>query len=236
MQAGPIKYLRFLLSGQFWLTLIKLFLVFFVLFMLVIQIPELRYDTLGDRPVIIEGPSDLDPGLLRGSSYAKISATANFEHAFVYQRYGLSYTYFMLDPYGVQIIARAYGTDTSEWDTLSLFEGKLRPFAEQPFAYVIRGILLERFGITAAEDAYYIGVGDVPEANAWQIGSIIFAAIMLFLMVYFFFFFQRDRQKRVFSDPLDYINKGISGKSTQPEQTSSSKSEFAEPTGYDSSE
>ena len=235
MSKGIVRMLKVLVTGQFWLTLIKVFLVAFVLFMVVIQIPELAYDTLGNRPVVIDSPSDLDPRLLEGSSYAKISGTANFEYAFVYERYGLSYTYFTLDPYGIQIIARAYGADTTEWESMTLFEGKLRPFESQPFSYVISGIFAEQTGSAPASDAYYLGVGDIPAANGWQIGSIIFAVLMLAAMIYFFFFFHREGQKRLFSDPLDYLNKGIAGESTlkKDDSTDNSEKTESEPVGQE---
>ena len=225
-----LKTLKFLASGKFWLTSIKVFLIAFVLFMVAIQIPELRYDALGKRPVIINSAADLVPELLGGSSYAKIAGTANFDSAFVYERYGLSYIYFTLDPYGIQIVARAYGTDSGEWDKVTLFEGKLRPFDSQPFSYVIRDIFADQNdGQPPAPDAFYLGVGDVPAANAWQIGSMIFALLMLAAMVYFFFFFHRSSQLRIFSDPLDYLNKGISGTGDTGETSEKSKESNSEP-------
>ena len=199
--------LGFLVSGHFWLTLIKSLLIAFVLLMLYIQIPELRYDTLGGRPIDIGSPEDIVPELLRGSSFARVRGTANLENAFVYERYGLQYTYFTLDPYGLQIIARRYGSDVESWEGQTLFEGKLKPFDSQPFSYVIRDIFADQNGVSPSPDAFFLGVGDVPAANGWQIGSVALALVMLAAMVYFFFFFRRDKQKRWFSDPLDYLKK-----------------------------
>ena len=207
ISAGAV--LRFFVSARFWLGIIKVGLILFMLVLIVMQIPELLYDTLGNRPVIIESPEDLDPQLLTGTSYARIQGSPNFEEAFVYERYGLRFVYFTIEPYGRRIIARAYGADVNveEWKQRTEVAGKLRPFESQPFSYNIRDIYLEENGVPVPQDSYYLGVGDVPSINGWQVGSIIFALILLAAMVYFFFFFRRDRHEKFFSDPLDYLHK-----------------------------
>lgn len=210
--------LRYLVSPRLWIELAKLFILGFVLVMIIIQIPELMYDTLGDRPVVINSPDDLDPRLLEGTSYAQIQGTPNFEYAFVYERYGLRFTYFTLEPYGLRILARAYDVaDTSEWTQKTMIEGKLRPFDSQPFSYNIEEIFRDENGVAVPEDAFFLGVGDVPAADGWQIGSIVFALILFSAMIYFFYFFRRDRMKRHFSDPLDYLHK--EGKASSPKSS-----------------
>lgn len=205
--------LLYIVSGRFWLEVIKALFLAFVAFMIVIQIPELLYDTLGDRPVIIESPEDLDPQLLLGTSYAKISGTPTFENAFVYERYGLRFTYFTVEPYGLQILARAFEVrDTEAWEAKTQLEGKLRPFDSQPFSYAIQDIFEDENGVPLPEGTFYLGVGDVPATDWWQIGSMIFALVLFAAMVYFFYFFRRNQQHRFFSDPLDYLHKDQYGR------------------------
>lgn len=200
--------LLYLVSGRFWLEVIKALFLAFVAFMIIIQIPELLYDTLGNRPVVIESPGDLDPRLLNGTSYAQISGTPTFENAFVYERYGLRFTYFTLEPYELRILARAFEVrDTAEWEAKTYLEGKLRPFDSQPFSYAIEDIFEDENGVPLPEGTFYLGVGDVPATDWWQIGSMIFALVLFAAMVYFFYFFRRDQHHRFFSEPLDYLHK-----------------------------
>lgn len=201
--------LRFLVSAKLWLNAIKAFLIAFVLVLIAMQIPELMYDALWNEPVVIDSPEDLDPQLLEGSSYARIEGSPTFEYAFIYERYGLRYIYFTLEGYDRQVLARAYGQDVNleEWRQKTSVSGKLRPFEGQPFSYNIEEIFEDENGVAVPEEAYYLGVGDIPAINAWQVGSITFALILLGAMVYFFYFFKRDKQQKFFSDPLDYLNK-----------------------------
>ena len=196
-----------ILSGRFWLTLIKLFLLGIMLVMILLQIPELLYDTLENRPVRIGSSADLDPRLLKGTSFAIIQGSPNFEDGFDYIRYGIRFTYFTVDPYGTRIIARAYDVDTEVWEKMTELRGKLRPFSSQPFSYVIRELFAEKIGEEPADNTFFLGVNDVPKANGWQIGTVIFAILLFTAMVYFFFFFRRDKQRKFFSDPLGYLNK-----------------------------
>jgi len=194
--------LRFLVSGKFWIGLLKVAMLLFVALMIYMQIPELRYDSLADRPVIINSPADLSAGLLEGTSYAKITGTPSFDYAFNYERYGLTFTYFTIEEYGTRIIARGYDLTESDFDHQVLLEGKLRPFESQPFAYAVRDLFAEQSGVVPRDDAFFLGVGDIPGANGWQLGSLIFASVLFGVMFYFFFLFRRGRRSSIFSNPL----------------------------------
>jgi hypothetical protein len=118
----------FLLSKRFWLTVLKIFGLTFVGGMIWVQIPELRYDLGPKTPVQITRPEDLSMVRFPRATFVSIRGKPNFERAFVYRRYGLSYTYFHVDPYGMRLVVRTYGKVTDEWRKLNRFLGRLRPF------------------------------------------------------------------------------------------------------------
>jgi hypothetical protein len=184
-----------LLRKVFWLTLLKLFALAFVAAMILIQIPELVYDFGPEEPVEIPGPEELGPARFHRATFVSISGIPNFDRAFIYRRYGLSYTYFLIEPYGIHLVARTYEEVGDDWKTVTQFVGKLRPFGRQPFSYRIRDIYRERFQEEIPEDAYFLALYDVPEASAWQIGAVALAAVLWVAMFYMFFFFFR-RKKR----------------------------------------
>jgi hypothetical protein len=189
----------FLLRGRFWLSVLKVFLLGFVAMMIVIQIPEMRYDLGSKDPVRIESPAQLDSGLPERAVFASIRGHADFERAFVYQRYGLAYTYFTLDPYGLRMVVRTYEKVDRQWEELTRFVGRLRPFDDQPFSYRVEEIFQEQFQATIPEDAYFLALYDVPKLSGWQLGGVIFAAVVWAVMFYFFFFFKPRKRPVSFS-------------------------------------
>jgi hypothetical protein len=182
------------LRGRFWLTLLKLAALAFVALMVLIQIPELRYDFGPKTPVEITGEQELAPGRFQSPTFVSIGGEADFDHAFVYRRYGLQYTYFLIRPYGIRLVARTYERVDDDWKNITRFLGKLRPFRRQPFSYRIRDIYRERFDIRIPEGAYFLALYDVPKPSGWQIGAVIFSGLLWIFMVYMFFFFRRARR------------------------------------------
>lgn len=180
----------FLLRKHFWLTLLKLLALAFVAWMITMQIPELQYDFGPKEPVLISRPDELTRQRFPSSRFVAITGKPNFDKAFVYQRYGLSYTYFNIAPYGPRLVVRTYDKVTDEWKKLRRFVGRLRPFNRQPFSYHIRDIYRDKQGVTIPEGAFFLALYDVPRLNGWQIGAVIFASILWFVMLYAFFFFK----------------------------------------------
>jgi len=185
--------LPFLLRKNFWLTVLKVLALAFVAFMLIVQIPELRYDFGPRQPVDIGGDGELAPGRFARATFVSLQGTPDFDRAFIYRRYGLEYTYFLIQPYGVRLVARTYEKVDDDWKTITQFVGKIRPFARQPFSYRIRDIYRERFDVEIPRDAYFLALYDVPQPSGWQIGAVIFAAILWGVMFYMFFFFRWRR-------------------------------------------
>jgi len=184
----------FFLRKVFWLNLLKILALLFVGAMILMQIPELRYDLQEARPVFITGQDDMTQERFSSSTFVSISGTPDFEKAFIYQRYGLSYTYFTVKPYGMRLVVRTYNPVTAEWKDLNRFLGKLRPFNDQPFSYRIRQIFQDKYQTEVPEDAFFLGLEDIPKVSGWQIGAVIFAGTLWMVMFYMFFFFERTRK------------------------------------------
>ena len=180
----------FLFNKKFWLFLVKCAALAFVATMIMVQIPELRYDFRTNKPLILSNPDELNNAHIDRSTFVAIEGTPNFDHAFVYQRYGMNYTYFTLDPYGFQLIARTYETVTGEWENIDRFLGKLRPFDDQPFSYRIRAIYKEKNQIVIPDNSYFLGLRDVPNPSGWQVGAMIFASTLWIVMFYMFFIYR----------------------------------------------
>jgi len=185
----------FLFRKRLWLTLLKLLALAFVGGMVLVQIPELRYDFGPASPVTISGPEDLSPQLFTQATFVSIAGTANFERGFVYQRYGLDYTYFTIEPYGMRLVARTYNKVTDEWKELNRFLGKLRPFNKQPFSYRIRQIYWDNYKVDVSEGTFFLALDDVPKPSGWQVGAILFASMLWLVMFYMFFIYDGWRGK-----------------------------------------
>jgi hypothetical protein len=176
-------------TKRFWVILLKIIGLAFVGSMIVVQIPELKYDLGSKKPFEISSVEDLKPETIGRASFVTIAGVPNFDRAFVYQRYGLNYTYFIIEPYGMQVVARTYEKVNEEWNNLSLFVGKLRPFEDQPFSYRIREIYIEQHQEIVPHNAFFLGLDDVPKPSGWQIGAVCFAGTLWGVMFYMFFFF-----------------------------------------------
>ncbi|MCF8131484.1 MAG: hypothetical protein K9N10_23500 [Deltaproteobacteria bacterium] len=184
----------FIFRRKFWLHVLRIFGLVFVAGMIFIQIPELLYDLGPKKPVAISESKDLSTEKIPGTRFVSISGKPDFERAFVYQRYGLSYTYFNIEPYGERLVVRTYEPVTDEWKDLNRFLGKLRHFDRQPFNYRIRDIYEEKFGVIIPEDAFFLGLNDVPQLSGWQVGAFIFACILWVVMFYMFYFYRWKRE------------------------------------------
>jgi hypothetical protein len=180
----------FFLRGRFWLFVLKIFGLALVSGMILVQIPEMRYGLSSKVPVEVTAPHDLSFEKFPKATFVSIKGKADFEKAFVYKRYGLSYTYFNLEPYGMRLVVRTHLTVDEAWRDLDRFLGKLRPFRYQPFHYRIRDIYRELFDTPVPSNAFFLALDDVPRVNGWQVGAVIFASVLWIAMFYMFFFFK----------------------------------------------
>jgi hypothetical protein len=183
----------FFLRKKFWLFFLKCFLLLFVGSMILIQIPELRYDFGPKQPIEISGPEDLTPDSINRTTFASVAGTPNFDRAFIYQRYGLNYTYFIIEPYGISLVARTYEKVTDDWKNLNRFLGKIIPFNKQPFSYRIREIYWEKFQEEVPKEAFFLALYDAPKPSGWQIGALTFASLLWLVLFYVFFLYKRRR-------------------------------------------
>ncbi len=174
-----------------WQIPLKILALAFVGIMMAMQFPELSYDLGSKTPISITGPEALAGKEYKNSVFASIQGSPNFERAFVYRRYGLSYTYFSLDPYGVNVVVRTYGEVTDDWKKINRFLGKLRPFDNQPFSYRIREIYKEKFDMDILEDAYFLSLGEVPRVSAFQLGATVLSGMVWLGLLYGFFLHRR---------------------------------------------
>jgi hypothetical protein len=184
----------FFLRGRFWLVVLKLLALAFVGAMILVQLPEIRYGLGSQAPVAVAGPHELSLARFPRATFVLIQGKPDFTKAFVYRRYGLSYTYFNLEAYGMRLVVRTHRTVDGEWRELDRFLGKLRPFRYQPFHYRIRDIYGEMFAAPVPPDAFFLALDDVPRLSGWQVGAVIFAALLWVAMFYMFFFFRRGKQ------------------------------------------
>lgn len=175
---------------KIFLLLGKLLVLFLVGYLAYLQLPELLYDLSEKTPTAITSKEELTKYDLKQSTFVAVQGRANFANAFSYQRYGLTFTYFTIKPYGLSIVARTHEKVTDEWTKLDRFLGKMRPFAMQPFSYRIEEIFQSKMGISIPQDAYFLALDDVPEVNGWQVGAILFSIILWGVLVYLFFFYR----------------------------------------------
>ena len=190
----------FFLRKRFWITALKVLFLVFIASMFLVQVGELRYDLGAKTPVQIDGVEQLQVQVGQNAVFASVRGKPNFERAFVYQRYGLSYTYFLLEPYHLRVVVRTYEKVGLEWEGLTRVVGKLRPFDDQPFSYAIEKIFQEQFGETVPPGAYFLGLYDVPKLSGWQVGAMSFAVVLWGVMFWLFFFFHpRHRLQLTFN-------------------------------------
>ena len=179
--------------------MLKIVALLFAGSMFSIQIPELRYDLGPKTPVIIDESgeiTEITPEAFPRSTFVSLGGQSDFTHGFVYKRYGLSYTYFNIKPYGMRIVVRTYQPVTDEWKKLNRFVGKLRPFNRQPFHYKIRKIYRDKFQIDVPAEAFFMALDDVPRISGWQIGATVFSGLMFLFIFYITFIYPRCSGKK----------------------------------------
>jgi hypothetical protein len=169
--------------------ILRIAALLFVGGMIYVQIPELTYDFGAKVPKVISDPAELIADNFPKTTFISLKGRPDFDKAFVYKRYGLSYTYFNIKPYGMQLVVRTYEEVTDEWENINMFLGKLRPFNRQPFHYKIKDIYQEKFNTEVPENAFFLALDDVPKISGWQVGAIIFASLLWIVMFYMFYLY-----------------------------------------------
>lgn len=187
---------RFINRGA--LLILKLLCLALPAGMAAIQVRELRYDYGSKTPVPIESPEELHAADIGHATFVRLAGKGDFDHAFIMHRYGISYTYFLLEPYGRTVVVRTYQPVDDNWRDIRQFVGKLRPFDQQPFSYRVRESFAKQYGVDIPADAYFLALYDVPKPDGWQIAAVVFSTVLFLAMLYFFFL----RRKKV-STPVN---------------------------------
>ena len=169
------------------LLILKLLLLLVVTMMIKFQLPEYRYDFKSGEPLEIDSVNDLSIERIAPQTFAAVRGKANFERAATYATHGVPFTYFLLEEYGEKLVVRAPELVGKDWTDVNLHVGRLRPYHRMPFSRSVRSGFHQLFGITIPADAYFLARDDVPKANGWSIGALIFASILWCVLVYFFF-------------------------------------------------
>ncbi|MHC4084483.1 MAG: hypothetical protein ACYSWZ_07075 [Planctomycetota bacterium] len=187
------------------LTFLKILLLLFLALMVKFQIPELRYD-LGTKEMMpIKSLEDLSIERFQRSTFVSIRGKADFTKAATFAKYGVPYTYFLLDEHGSKLVVRSPEKLSEKWTEIDIHIGRLRPFQRMPFKRSVRAGFLKLFDVDIPEDAFFLARDDVPRASGWSIGAVAFAGILWCLLVYLFFihrqlsrvFGQREQESAV---------------------------------------
>lgn len=88
------------------LIVVKVFVMVIVTRMATVLIPEFEYDMGPKTPIDIASPQDLSPERFARSTFVTVHGRGDFKKAFVYARYGVPYTYFLLEGYGPTLVVR----------------------------------------------------------------------------------------------------------------------------------
>ena len=173
--------------GRIFLTLLKVFLLLIVIAMIRFQIPELRYDFGTKEPIHIQSVDELSMERFPRSTFAKIQGKANFTKAATFAKYGVRYTYFLLDEYGAKLVVRTSEAVSEEWAEIDFHVGRLRPFHRMPFSRSVRAGFRKNFDVGIPEGAFFLARDDAPRPSGWSIFGVSFAGILFCVLTYFFF-------------------------------------------------
>lgn len=178
------------------LTFLKILLLLFIAWMIKFQIPELRYDLGSKEPVRIASPNDLSMQGFGRSMFASVRGKGDFTKAATFSKYGVPYTYFLLNEYGSKLIVRTPERISEEWSEIDYHVGRFRTFRRMPFSRSIRAGFSKLFDVEIPGDAFFLARDDVPSPSAWSIGAVSFVSILWCGMAYFFFIHGRITARR----------------------------------------
>lgn len=173
--------------GRIALTCVKIFLMIVVTAYFKFLIPELRYDFGPKEPVKIESMEQLSAARSSRSVFASIRGKADFTKSVAFVKYGVRYTYFLLEEYGPRLVVRTPEQAGEEWADIDFHIGRLRPYQRMAFDRSVSAEFRTRQGIEIPEDAFFLGRDDVPRPNGWLIGALVFSSVLWCVLFYFFF-------------------------------------------------
>ena len=177
--------------GRIVLTGIKLFLIVVVTSYFKFLIPEMRYDFGPKEPIKIESLEQLTEARLSRDVFASVRGKPDFTKAATFSKHGVRYTYFLLEEYGPKLVVRTPEQVSEEWTDIEFHVGRLRPYERMPFDRSVRAGFRTHHDIGIPEDAFFLGRDDVPRANGWSVGALIFASVLWCVLFYFFFIHSR---------------------------------------------
>lgn len=186
----------FFLRKRFWLTVLKVVALVYVAGLMLLQVPELRYDLGRQRPVPIETPEDLRRGNFGHSTFVRVAGTPDFSHSFRYSRYGLYFTYFNVEEFGMRLLVKTFDRPNEDWRHLDHFLGRLSSFERHHFSRRISSVYQEEFGVSVPRGAYVLALDDVPELSGWQVGGMALMGVLWVVMFYFFFLWRRSKRPK----------------------------------------
>ena len=164
--------------------------------MIMFQIPELRYDFGTKTPVQIQSVEELSPERFGRSTFASVKGKPDFNKAATFSKYGVNYTYFLLEGYGTKLVVRTIEPVSEQWESIDWHVGRMRPYRRMPFSRRVRAGFRQHLNLGIPEDALFLARDDVPRLSGWCIGGVIFASILWCTLVFFFFIHARLRSKR----------------------------------------
>ena len=173
--------------GHVFLTLLKVFLLLVVSAMVKFQIPELRYDFGTKEPMHVQSVDELSMERFPRSTFASIRGKADFTKAATFAKYGVRYTYFLLDEYGAKLVVRTSEAVSEGWAEIDFHVGRLRPFHRMPFSRSVRAGFRKHFDVGIPEDAFFLARDDAPRPSGWSIAAVVFAGILWCVLAYSFF-------------------------------------------------
>lgn len=169
------------------LFIVKLFVMFIVTLMPLVLVPEFRYDMGPKTPVDVKTPDKLSPERYSVSTFATVHGKGDFDKAFVYSRYGVPYTYFLLEGYGPTLVVRTAEKVDDDWKQIDRHVGRLRRYRRMPFSRTVRAVFMDRFDVEIPSNALFLARDDVPRLSAWQVAAAIFATLLWLILAYMFF-------------------------------------------------
>lgn len=176
-----------MLLKRVFLICLKLFLLLVVAGMIRFQIPELRYDFGAKEPVRVESVDELSMERFGRSTFASVRGRADLGQAATFAKYGVRYTYFLLDEYGARLVVRTGEPVSEDWTGIDSHMGRLRPFHRMPFSRSVRAGFRKLYDVDIPRDAFFLARDDVPRFSGWSTGAVVFAGVMWCVMAYFFF-------------------------------------------------
>ncbi|MDP6635001.1 MAG: hypothetical protein QGG42_08900 [Phycisphaerae bacterium] len=185
------------------LFLVKLFVMLIVTVMIMVLIPEFRYDLGPKTPVDVAAPKDLSPQRFATSTFATVHGKGDFKKAFIHSKYGVPYTYFLLEGYGPALVVRTAEKVDDDWEKLDRHVGRLRTYRRMPFSRTVRAVFKDRFKVDIPADALFLARDDVPRLSGWQVAAAIFASTLWLILTYIFFVHGFVRRRKAKASPAE---------------------------------